>query len=135
MKPTEAQCKRLTDFIGECNHKWGGGLVEQPHGCEITAVTCGRCRCDKFQKPRTFLTPDDIFRVKEALEENGLFSSFLQYAFDNIEETDYRHSGTNPDEVMYNAVFISVLYGKDEDRDYRFCRLVAEYLKEGENGK
>jgi hypothetical protein len=125
MKPTEAQCKMLTEFIGERHHRLSGY-----HDRHLGFLCiCGIYKCNR--RDRTFLTPDDIFKVKEALEEKGLFSSFLQYAFDNIEETDYRYSGTNPDEVMYNAAFISVLYGKDEDRDYRFCRLVAEYLKEG----
>jgi hypothetical protein len=129
MKISEAQCKMLTEFIGECNHKWGGGLVEQPHGCEITVVICERCRCDKFQKPRTFLTPDDIFRVKEVLEEKGLWREFYNFArnlwLDSI--SPYQSRFYSDEQALSRWLF-----GKDEDEDYRFCGLVSNFLENTE---
>jgi len=115
MKPTESQRKLLTELIGSA-----------------PILFCKRGWCDEHDKPcrdtcqyvrleyRTFLAPDDIFKVKEVLVEKGLWRDFEEDSWSKWFRENEKMNSCRAD-------YINWLDGKDADGDYRFCGLVVEF--------
>jgi hypothetical protein len=106
---TEADRKRLTEFLGE---KW--------FDSELKVVHCNTCNCGQFN--RTFTTPDDMIALAKALQEKGKWGVFFYFGMqafeiecaDTCKGYDYEYSAW----LLHPA---------------RFCWLVSEFAK-GEKG-
>jgi hypothetical protein len=111
MKLTEAQCKMLGEFIGECWHE----TVEIRHSEEygdLYKCSCGAIDCEKSSMHRTFTTWADIEPVKKALEK-GLWEKFDDFCSVQWDRKEW---------------FYLWLFGEDEE-GYRLCRLAAEFIE------
>ena len=114
-KLNEADCKRLTEFLGECWHEYV--VIEN-----TDMVICRNCRetkhiANRTNYTRTFTTPSDQHAVFSKLVEVGKWEGFLT-------EADYGYRlETNQ---RFGFGFYAWLWISPE----RFCKLASLYLEE-----
>lgn len=118
-KINEEDCKRLTEFLGECWHEWTEGSYSKGkngYGC-----LCNKCEIVMYSmhqdsnmtENRSFTTPGDQHAVFTKLVEVGKWGSFQTYSASVWSHTP---------ETFYNVWLF--------ENPERFCKLVADYLKE-----
>lgn len=98
--------KMLTEYIGECWHE------ALPMG--FSTAHCQKCT--RHHGNRTFTTWSDLGVVKEAIEESGDVSGFLDFAF-------WKYAAL-PKSTKNVGGYVWWLFTPD-----RFCELAAELLE------
>jgi hypothetical protein len=111
--------KRLTEFLGECPHRWKFTRLSSVDGkseCQI----CGKTVWDgeKIINRRTFTTPDDRQALCEKLWEKDAWEEF--YCFARL-KFDELHEGLSWDFI--HSYWIMV------EQPERLCYLIAKFLE------
>jgi hypothetical protein len=112
--------RRLTEYLGECWHNFGGPSNSFPNGTPF----CLKC----FQyiwlgaKHRTFTIPDGMDALRRKLVEKGDDRKFEEWALDKY--LNYR-----ADWKLCDPILTFVFWLMDPTR---FCSLVGEYLERKE---
>jgi hypothetical protein len=114
---TEADKKRLTEFIGKCWHEWK--FWEYSRDISFVWMRCKKCGAKILESSiyqfHTFSTPDDRQALCEALMREGLWSSFRMYAI-------FAYDGDDLD-IMDFAYWLLV------SNPERACFLISDFLK------
>jgi hypothetical protein len=121
-KLTEADCKLITeDLLEECWHEPKIKKHSEKRVCKnCSGQLRNICISAKIDR-RTFLTPDDMYAVRKALRDKGLWDDFYFYVIKNWQIVE------GPERLpMYDAKFIAFVNSDIE----RFHCLVARFLKE-----
>lgn len=114
---TETDRKLLTEFLGECWHKW----EDRSSVTDFRPHKCIKCNFEtkQFHYYRTFDTWQDLGVLKERLKTKNE-KDFLLDTFNRFAHTIWEK------ELTLDGYFADWLYTPT-----RFCQLVADFLKEG----
>jgi hypothetical protein len=108
---TDADRKRLTEFLGGCWHEKGDKIGE------LGVYCCKKCRTAFHRQLgfRTFATPADALDTMNRLVEKGKWEEFGEWAGDQWDRS---------------KPFIYWLFSPDSSGIYRICELAGEFIKE-----
>jgi hypothetical protein len=116
---TEEDCKRVTEWLGECWHEW---KVET--GCVDVCLKCDSSKLFPWIKNRTFTDPADFFAVFEKIKHNHKFFEYLSIR--GLAHIHYPASSCGEMKYSLSTECLS----KTDTGHYRLCQLTAAWIKE-----
>jgi hypothetical protein len=111
----ESDKKRLTEWLGECNHEFirpALTISDMYQVCAKCGNPRGACR------NRIFTDPADFFAVFDKLVELKQWPQFKRFA----------HLHYGPDDYGVVNDFTEFLLSRTESGEFRLCQLTAEWL-------
>jgi hypothetical protein len=121
---TEADRKRLTEFLGECWHE--DELFRCDDGSSF--IRCKKCRRPLSRwEPFAFTSPDDRQALCEKLMEKGLWDGFSLYAWYKWWNLDGGNDEPEPSVTGMRKDFMPWLMVEHPER---CCKMVSDFWKE-----